>query len=518
MLRRVAGDGGVVCFVDDLQWGDADSASLLADVLAGPHAPKVLLVGTWRSEEAAGSGFLRAWGDGPAGVPRHDCRVGPLSVGQAEGLVVAVCGADTPAVRQRARVMAAETGGNPFLLTELARALDPARPSGAAAGLDAVIARRLKHLPPDARGLLSAVAVAGQALPLAEAAATAGLPAVPLPTIARMRTERLVRLVDGRAAGAHSPAAAGPDADGNSPAARPTAEHADAAASLDTYHDRIRETVLARLSGRERRGLHVRLAELIERADPHPAPPDHDHDHERAGGAAVDRTVVGGVDLTAAARHPRVYDLAYHFHAGRDPRAFPYQFAAGEAALAAYALSDAVGFLRRAEAVMPDAVDPAVRFRLHERLGAACSRDARMTAAADAYRAALGCADGPEQRAAAHEGIGPCPPPDERPGRGGGRVRPGPPRTGLPPAADGAGHARPVRGLVPDRAVPAGSPRPPPTPRGGGGRRRPPSSSGRRSRRPACGTPGPRSPAGTPGRCTRRCAAAGRTCRPGPTR
>ena len=50
----------LVLFIDDLQWGDAEGATRLTQILCAPGAPSMLVIGTYRTEEADRSDCLRA--------------------------------------------------------------------------------------------------------------------------------------------------------------------------------------------------------------------------------------------------------------------------------------------------------------------------------------------------------------------------------------------------------------------------------------------------------------------------
>ena len=83
----------VVIFIDDVQWGDTDSAALLVELMRPPAAPPLLLVTTHRAEEAETSPFLtdlRArW---PADAEVHELTVGPLGGDDARRLALSLLG------------------------------------------------------------------------------------------------------------------------------------------------------------------------------------------------------------------------------------------------------------------------------------------------------------------------------------------------------------------------------------------------------------------------------------------
>src|SRR5262249_31624227 len=51
LLKRISRHSLIVWFIDDLQWGDADSAEALFEVFRPPEAPAVLFLGAYRSDE-----------------------------------------------------------------------------------------------------------------------------------------------------------------------------------------------------------------------------------------------------------------------------------------------------------------------------------------------------------------------------------------------------------------------------------------------------------------------------------
>ncbi len=67
--------------VDDVQWGDLDSVALLVEMVRPPSAPPLLVIASYRAEEAATSPVLRALltalrGELAASVRVHEIDVG----------------------------------------------------------------------------------------------------------------------------------------------------------------------------------------------------------------------------------------------------------------------------------------------------------------------------------------------------------------------------------------------------------------------------------------------------------
>lgn len=238
LLQGIARRAPLILTIDDLQWGDADSIALLAEILRPPHAPAMLLVASYRSEDEPTSALLHDLagrrGRGELGDVR-DISVDALSLGDARELAGELldCSPDDP----RAAQVASESGGSPFFLRELARffrSRTAEQGDAAPVTLDAVLRGRLEELPPGALALLSAVAVAGHPIDrrIVEDATESGV--ADERSLALLRSEHFVR---GKTVGEIE--------------------------ELEPYHDRIREVAVARLAPEALRGQHLRLATAI---------------------------------------------------------------------------------------------------------------------------------------------------------------------------------------------------------------------------------------------------------------
>ena len=184
MLARLGDRAPLVLAIDDLQWGDADSAALLSELMRPPDPPVFLLLGCYRDEDARSSPFLRAL----LGASEHeskmvdqrDLAVGPLTESEAGELALTLLGGADPDVNVHARAIARESGGNPFFVTELVRHIAvrtelSARSAARAVNLDEVLWDRIRRLPGEARRFLEVVAISGQPVRQASVCRVAGL-------------------------------------------------------------------------------------------------------------------------------------------------------------------------------------------------------------------------------------------------------------------------------------------------------------------------------------------------------
>ena len=254
LLLRLSREKLLVLVIDDLQWGDLDSAALLGEVLRPPDSPPVLLIVSYRSEEAGASPLLAALSsredlpDSSGGFSRsiRVLAVEELSDSDAKELARTILGARAASSEAIIEFIARESGGNPLFIHELARSVlaggEPAAEreqpenGGRAAEttLDAVIGRRVARLPEDARCLLEIVCVSGCPVERSVARRAAAIDTDEQSAVAILRAGRLIR-----AAGTGGQE------------------------EIETYHDRIRETVVAHLPPERLKGHHRSLATAL---------------------------------------------------------------------------------------------------------------------------------------------------------------------------------------------------------------------------------------------------------------
>jgi serine/threonine protein kinase len=241
LFGQIARRHPLVVFIDDVQWGDSDSAALLLEVMRPPLAPPLLLVMTYRDEDAKTNAFLletsALW---PAGADVREYAVGPLEPDEARRLALALLGSSDARSEEIAAAVARESGGNPFLVEELARGAGGAReaPTDAEAPpltLEQLIRARLERLTVDARRLVEVIAVGGRPLPVTIVRDATGSSSAVDPLVGELRAERFVR-----------------------------SGFRDGQEVIEPSHDRIRETIVDSLSSASLRERHRQLARSLE--------------------------------------------------------------------------------------------------------------------------------------------------------------------------------------------------------------------------------------------------------------
>jgi hypothetical protein len=334
LMARLATRNPLVIAIDDLQWGDLDSAALLVELTRPPEAPPLLLLLSYRSVDTARSPCLAALL--PALRDRRDLAVEPLTPTETCDLALAILGSRDEAAVDRAKAVARESGGNPFFVCELVQE----HGAGGIESLDDALWARAGRLPEEARRLLEVVAVAAAPLRPEDAWPAAGLSGGQRAALALLRTGRWLRV-----------------------------SGSGGADEVETYHDRVRETVVARLSPATLQQTHGRLAAVLEAS--------------------------GRADAEA---------LATHFEgAGQTQRAGQYYGTAAARATEALAFNQAARLYRKALELRPgDAVEERA---LRSHLGDALVNAGRGSEAATEYlQAAAGAERGEslelQQRAA----------------------------------------------------------------------------------------------------------------------
>ena len=243
LLGRLAVVQPLLVVMDNLQWGDLDSAELLASLVERPDPLPALLLLAWRDEDADRSPVLQAIARlgtlEPSDVTRARMHVGPLATEFAESLAMALLPQDGVETRPSARIVAKEAGGNPLFIMELAhfRQSDIAADGTQTARevtLDEVLQARIENLPTLARHLLEVVAVAGKPLGQKQVFMAAALGREEPAAIARLRNGHYVRTV-GVGDGAH----------------------------IETFHNRIREAAMALMSPTRLQTLHAALLRAL---------------------------------------------------------------------------------------------------------------------------------------------------------------------------------------------------------------------------------------------------------------
>lgn len=341
LLRHLGETQPVVLYIDDLQWGDEDSANLLADLLRPPRSPRVLALGSFRSENRTTSVCLKALDEAYTTGQQHPHRaeiaVDSLTEEDAKRLALMLLDRDDAAAEELASKIARESGGWPFFVWELAQHVqDDPEIADKSLELDEVIWTRVNRLPDETRRLLELVAVGGRPIPAMEAYQALDVMEKGRNLLAQLRTSNFVR----------------------------TTESEDADSIVEIYHDRVRESVVDHLDGETVRGHNLQLAVTIEQVSGIQIADLWEHIN-----STVEFDEPGEPYSIDKRQWQRVFDLASYFDAGGEhDRAFPFALCAAEQARNQDAQEVAEQQFRTALRGSTQAAT-AIRFRVHEGLG-----------------------------------------------------------------------------------------------------------------------------------------------------
>jgi hypothetical protein len=282
LLHALAGERRVVLFLDDLQWSDVDSARLWLSLQR--RAWSVMMLGGYRADDRESCRFLQEIaGEHGGSLPGTEVSLAPLSPAAMDELSEGLLPQADPGLRAR---VCAESGGNPFLLQTLAhhsRSGELGEPS-----LERIVSRQLLELGDAAAALMKVVALAGRPIAMDIGLSAAGSWA-PLATVTALQKASLVR-----------------------------SQIVDGVARIESYHGKIRDTVVELIQDGERVDLHARLARTLEASGT--AEPESLGRHFHGAGelakatAYTERAADDAVRALAFVRAAKLYEVALAWH------------------------------------------------------------------------------------------------------------------------------------------------------------------------------------------------------------
>jgi hypothetical protein len=280
LLSRLTSRQPLVVDIDDLHWADADSIRWLTDLLRPPSPPSLLIIVSFRSEELEAKPFLRSLIERVDIGERRLLPLGPMSGEEVTHLVGALLQDQAASSAAQQVDIARDSGGNPFLVESLARHVALGAQASGRTTLDEMLARRLDALPPESHAFLEVLAVCGRPVLPQRIFEACGFDGDERPLVARLRAAHLLR-------------------------------KSRSAERVEMYHDRIRETLAARVAPDTARQIHDRMAQvLLAHGDDDP---EALFEHFRSGGHT---SLAANQAVAAAAKAAGVlaFDLAATFY------------------------------------------------------------------------------------------------------------------------------------------------------------------------------------------------------------
>ena len=366
LLARLSQRQPLVLFIDDLQWGDIDSAGFLVTLMEPPTPPLLFLI-SYRSEAVDSSPILRLLLSRRAGLhvgsAAEELRVLRLSLPEGAQLAAQLLDYAGAPLHLAERI-SRESGGNPFFIQEFVRFVASSYEDGNTLDsleLSALIAARVDTISPDARALLELIAVAAKPISHEVGRRAAALEQSHPLALAELSAANLIRTTGMRSRDL-----------------------------VECFHDRIRETVAGGLSATRLAAAHLRIARGIESSDR----PDSESlaVHFAAAGeraAAFEHAVVAAdaaAEALAFARSASLYDLALQLQPEGDQSAtMGLGRKLGDALVNAGRGAEAAAAYQLAAEV----ADPQNQLQLRVRAGAELLRCGRVDAGLDVLKPAL---------------------------------------------------------------------------------------------------------------------------------
>jgi eukaryotic-like serine/threonine-protein kinase len=235
LLTRMAARQPVVVYIDDLHWADADSAVLLEELLRPPHAPPILTIACFRSEEIASKPFLQAVLERMGPNTGVVLPLEPMADDEAQTLLASAIDVDTPFSDEEILTIAREAGGNPFLLRQLAGYLAAYRTPRSRMTFAEMLDERVRALPPEAQRFVETLVICGRPMAPELICAACGIARERQSLVAMLRSSHFIR-------------------------------SSGSSERVETYHDRIREALAAQIAPDAVRRIHGLMVQaLVER-------------------------------------------------------------------------------------------------------------------------------------------------------------------------------------------------------------------------------------------------------------
>jgi len=232
LLTRMAARQPLVVYIDDLHWADVDSAVLLEELLRPPLAPPILTIACLRTEELASKPFLQTLIE-RTGV---ECGIGlglePMTDDEARTLLACARPVDAPAGGEELLQLTREAGGNPFLLRQLAGYLkaDPTRRRRVT--FAEIFDERVRALPREGQRFLETLAICGRPMAPGLVCDASGVRRERQSLVAMLRSAHFIR-------------------------------SSGSSERVETYHDRIREALAARMAPGAVREIHELMVQAL---------------------------------------------------------------------------------------------------------------------------------------------------------------------------------------------------------------------------------------------------------------